>query len=122
MARITGVGGIFFKCNDTKSLAVWYRDVLGIRIEKWGGALLKPDPAGPPHLVWRPFAAGTTYFEPSQREFMVNFAVDDLEGMIAMLVEKGVKILGRDGNDPAGKFAWIMDPAGTKIELWEPAR
>jgi predicted enzyme related to lactoylglutathione lyase len=122
MARITGLGGIFFKCENPKALAEWYRDVLGIAIQDWGGALLRPDPQGPPHIVWSPFSADTNYFAPSSREFMVNFAVDDLDAMLVMLEGKGVAILGREDSDQMGKFAWLTDPAGTKIELWEPKR
>jgi len=122
MARVTGIGGIFFKCADPKMLAEWYRDVIGFAIEDWGGAMLKADPEGAPHAVWGPFGADTKYFAPSEREFMINFAVDDLNGMIEMLKTKGVNILGRETMDGIGQFAWLLDPAGTKIELWQPAR
>lgn len=122
MARITGIGGIFFKCADPKALANWYRDMLGFAIEDWGGALLKSGPKGPPQAVWAPFDNDTKYFAPSGREFMINFAVDDLGEVVAMLEGKGVNILGREDNDPSGKFAWLLDPAGTKVELWEPKR
>ena len=121
MVRITGLGGIFFKARDPKALAAWYRDVLGLAVEDWGGALLKPDPEGPPHVVWGPFAHDTEYFKPSAREHMVNFAVDDLDAYLASLKAKSIEILGRDDSDPAGKFAWVMDPEGTKLEFWEPA-
>ena len=122
MARITGVGGIFFKAADPKALAAWYRDVMGIGVEDWGGALFSPDKQGPPHLVWSPFRQDTDYFAPSAREFMINFCVDDLDGMIAALKGKGVEIIGRDDSDPNGSFAWLLDPAGTKIELWQTKR
>ena len=120
MARITGVGGLFFKSRDPKALSAWYREVLGLDMEAWGGTLFRSNAEGPPHLVWSPFAADTAYFEPSVREFMINFAVDDLDGVLARLVAKDVKILGRDDADENGRFAWIADPDGTKIELWEP--
>jgi len=120
MARVTGVGGIFFKCADPKALSDWYRRVLGFAVEDWGGALLRPDSAGPPHLVWGPFAEDTDYFLPSPRDCMINLAVDDLDGMIARLAEHGVEVLGRDDSDPNGRFAWFLDPANFKIELWEP--
>jgi len=122
MARVTGVGGIFFKCEDPKKLSEWYRRVLGLAVEDWGGALFRPDSEGPPHLVWAPFAVDTDYFAPSSRDCMINFAVDDLDGMIARLAEHGVAILGRDDNDPNGRFAWFADPANSKVELWEPKR
>lgn len=120
MARITGIGGIFFKSADPKALAAWYRDVLGLAVEDWGGALLAHDaPGHPPHAVWSPFAADTKYFAPSTREFMINFAVDDLDAMLARIEAKGATILARDDSDPNGRFAWLLDPDGTKIELWE---
>jgi predicted enzyme related to lactoylglutathione lyase len=119
--RITGVGGIFVKSKDPKALAAWYRDVLGIRIEAYGGAVLRYDaPGHPPLVAWNAFRQGTRYMEPSTREFMINFAVDDLDAFIARLTAKGVAVLKRDDSDPSGRFAWILDPDGTKIELWQP--
>src|SRR5215813_1083685 len=119
--HITGVGGIFFKSKDPKVLAAWYRDVLGIPLEDWGGAMLRYDaPGHPPAVVWNAFPASTDYFAPSQREYMLNFAVDDMDAFLARIEAKGVKVLKRDDSDPSGKFAWIMDPDGTKIELWQP--
>jgi catechol 2,3-dioxygenase-like lactoylglutathione lyase family enzyme len=119
--RITGLGGVFIKSTNPKALAAWYQDALGIKLEPWGGALLRLDMAGhPPHTVWNAFPAKTGYFAPSTREFMLNFAVDDLDAFIARLRTKGVDILKRDDSDPSGRFAWILDPDGTKIELWEP--
>ena len=119
--RITGVGGVFFRSPDPKELAAWYRDVLGIAIEDWGGAALKTDaPGHPPVVVWGPFKADTQYFAPSTREFMINFAVDDLDALLARIEAKGVKVLQRDDSDPSGRFAWIVDPDGTKVELWQP--
>ncbi len=119
--HITGFGGIFFKSKDPKALAAWYRDVLGLSVEAWGGAMLPTDaPGHPPVVVWNAFSEKTDYFAPSSREFMVDFAVDDLDAFIAKLTAKGVPILKRDDTDTNGKFAWILDPDGTKIELWEP--
>jgi catechol 2,3-dioxygenase-like lactoylglutathione lyase family enzyme len=119
--RITGVGGIFITSKDPKKLAAWYRDVLGIPIESWGGAALRYDaPNHPPVLVWNAFPQGTDYLAPSTRDYMINFAVDDLDAFLARLHGKGVSILKRDDSDPNGSFAWILDPDGTKIELWQP--
>lgn len=120
--HITGVGGIFFKSKDPKALNAWYHDVLGLKIESWGGAALPTDaPGHPPVVVWTAFPATADYMAPSQREFMVNFAVDDLDAVIARLKAHGVAILKRDDtSDPSGRFAWIVDPDGTKIELWQP--
>ena len=121
--HITGLGGVFMKSKDPKALAAWYRDVLGMPIESWGGAMLSYDAPGHPHvLVWNAFSDKTDYFAPSTREFMLNFAVDDMDAFIAKLEAKGVKILKRDDSDPTGKFAWIVDPDGTKIEFWQPVK
>ena len=121
--RITGVGGVFFRSHDPKALAAWYADVLGLKVESWGGAMLNGDaPGRPPVVVWSPFPQSTTYMAPSTREFMVNFAVDDLDAILARLASKGVTVVGRDDKDPNGRFAWILDPDGTKIELWQPKR
>ena len=121
--HITGIGGIFFKSKDPKALGAWYRDVLGLKIEDWGGATLRYDtPQHPPLAVWSPFPQATDYMSPSTGEFMVNFAVDDLDAFVAMLAGKGVAVLKRDDRDPNGKFAWVLDPDGTKIELWEPKK
>ena len=120
--RITGVGGIFFKAKDPKALAAWYRDVLGLQLEAWGGAMLRYDaPGHPPVLTWLAFPAATSHFAPSTGDFMINYAVDDMDAFLARLQAKGVNILKRD-DDPNGRFAWILDPEGNKIELWEPKR
>ena len=118
--RITGVGGVFVTSRDPKALTAWYRDVLGIPIQSWGGALLPYDaPGHPPFVVLNAFPADTDYFKPSNREFMLDFAVDDLDAFAARLQAKGVAFLKRT-EDASGKFAWILDPDGTKIELWQP--
>lgn len=119
--HITGIGGVFIKSKDPKALKAWYRDVLGLKLEPWGGAALSyTAPGHPPVVVWNPLSQTDDYMAPSTREFMVNFAVDDLDAFVAMLTKKGVTILKRDDSDPSGNFAWIMDPDGTKIELWQP--
>lgn len=121
VGRITGIGGIFFKSKDPKALMAWYRDVLGIKVEAWGGVMLSYDaPKHPPVLTLNVFMEASDYMEPSKREFMLNFAVDDLGAFLNRLKDKGVAILKRDDSDASGKFAWIVDPDGTKIELWEP--
>jgi catechol 2,3-dioxygenase-like lactoylglutathione lyase family enzyme len=118
--HVTGVGGIFVKSDNPKALAAWYRDVLGLKIEPWGGALLAYDaPGHPPVATWSAFPANTDYMAPSKREFMIDFAVDDLDAILARAAAKGVTPLKRD-QDANGKFAWILDPDGAKIELWQP--
>jgi predicted enzyme related to lactoylglutathione lyase len=119
--HITGVGGIFFKAKDPKTLAAWYRDVLGMPVEAWGGAALRYDaPKHPPALAWNAFPATTKYFAPSTSGLMINYAVDDMDALLARLQSKGVTIIKRDDNDPNGRFTWILDPEGNKVELWEP--
>lgn len=119
--HVTGVGGVFFKAKDPKALSAWYRDVLGLPVESWGGAALRADaPGHPPVVAWNPFPASTSYFAPSTGAFMINYAVDNMDAIIARLRAKGVAILKQDDADPNGRFAWIMDPEGNKIELWEP--
>jgi predicted enzyme related to lactoylglutathione lyase len=122
MARITAIGGIFIKSPNPKALAAWYRDTLGFVLEDWGGALLKLSADSPPHSVWSPFDEGTHYFEPSKRDVMIDFAVDDLVAFLKQIEAKGVKVVGKMETDPNGLFAWIVDPDGTKIELWQPKR
>ena len=118
--RITGVGGVFFRSKDPKALMAWYRDVLGIKLEPWGGAALRYDaPNHPPVVTINAFKQTTHYMDPSTREFMIDFAVDNLSAVIGRLKAKGVAILARE-DTPDGNFAWIVDPDGTKIELWEP--
>ena len=118
--RITGIGGVFVASKDPKALTAWYRDVLGLAVEPWGGAILRLDAPGHPAVaVWAPFKADGGHFMPSTREFMVNFAVDDLDAFVSRLQAKGVAILKRDDSDSSGRFAWIVDPDGTKIELWQ---
>lgn len=121
MGRITWVGGVFFKSPDPKNLATWYRDVLGIEIMEWGGTLLRYDtPGHPPFVVWNTFQEDSDYFKPSSREFMINFAVDDMDDFLARLAAMAVPLVGRDDDSPYGRFAWFLDPDGTKIELWQP--
>lgn len=118
--HITGLGGVFVTSKDPKALAAWYRDVLGIRLEAWGGAILRYDaPGHPPMALWNAMPRDSGELTPSHRKFMINFAVDDLDAFVKRLEGKGVKILKRE-QDNTGKFASILDPDGTKIELWQP--
>ena len=122
MARVLGIGGVFFKSKDPGALADWYRDVMGLEVEDWGGVVFRPEPmAAQPGAgtVFSPFAADTTYFDPSTKDFMINLAVDDLDGILASCAKHGVeaKVLP---DQPMGRFAHILDPEGTKIELWQP--
>ena len=125
MARITGIGGVFFKSrNDNAALANWYQKHLGMRLEEgWGGAILRwpEDKAEDKGLtVWHVAEKETQWFAPSDSSFMINYRVDNLDEMIAGLRAAGVQITGGPESHENGKFAWIMDPDGNKVELWEP--
>ena len=124
MAKVTGIGGVFFKSTkDNKALSQWYRDHLGLKLEDWGGAIInwlddKREDGG--MTVWNAAAPDTKWFAPSESNFMINYRVDDLDELLAQLKEAGVEIVGGPDSDFNGKFAWIMDPDGNKVELWEP--
>ncbi len=117
MAKVTGLGGIFYKVADPDATRAWYLATLGIGGE-WGAMFpFKKDEAEGFSLL-SPFKATTDYFDPSEQPFMINLRVDDLDGLIADLAAKGIDILGTQ-NEDYGKFAWILDCDGIKIELWE---
>jgi predicted enzyme related to lactoylglutathione lyase len=121
--RITGIGGVFIKAKDPKVLAAWYRDVLGMPVQPWGGAALSDDaPGHPPKTAWTVFDASSDQFAPSTSAFMINYAVDDMDAMVKRLQNHGVTVLKRTEDDTFGRFAWIVDPDGNKVELWEPKR
>ena len=120
MAKVTGFGGIFFKARDPGALADWYAQHLGLRVEEWGGVRFEEDPARPGYTLWSPFAADTTYFAPSTQPYMLNFRVDDLDGMFEQLRTAGVATDGDIEDSEYGRFLRIMDPEGTRIELWQP--
>ena len=118
--HITGVGGVFFKSKDPKALVAWYRDVLGLEIAPWGGSMLRYDAQGhPPMVVWAVFPEKNDEMAGSTRDFMINYGVDDLDAFLLKLKAKGVVPINRQ-SDATGSFAWIVDPEGAKIELWQP--
>ena len=118
MAKVLGIGGVFFKAADPKAVQDWYARVLGFDISQWGGATW-PNVAGG-QSVWNVFQATGDYFDPSTQPFMVNYVVDDLAGVLARAKSEGVEPVGEPTDDEYGRFGWLMDPAGVKIELWEP--
>jgi predicted enzyme related to lactoylglutathione lyase len=123
MARITGIGGVFFKANDPKTLAAWYEKHLGLALEPWGGAILRwpDDTANDKGLtVWTLAERESKWFAPSDSSFMINYRVDDMDALLAQLQAAGVAIQKGPEKHENGKFAWIMDPEGNKLELWEP--
>ena len=122
MKRVTGIGGIFFKAADPKGLAAWYRDHLGLDVTDWGGAIFEwggPDGASG-MTIWSPFKQDTTYMAPSTSSFMVNFRVDDLDALLAALRAEGCEVVGDPQVSEHGKFGWVLDPEGNKVELWQP--
>lgn len=124
MKRVTGLGGVFFKCDDPANVKAWYEKHLGMKGDQWGfsfqwKALDKPD-APAATTAWSPFKKDSNYFSPSEKPFMFNYRVENLEGLLKVLKEEGVQIVGEVQEFPYGKFGWIMDPEGNKIELWEP--
>ena len=121
MARVLGVGGIFFKSPDPQALGEWYARWLGLRVEPWGGVVFMPDGMPPGGgTVWSPFKETTDYFAPSGKDFMFNLVVDDLDAALAQVAEGGAEVFGR-AEEFNGRFGWFMDPDGNKVELWEPA-
>jgi predicted enzyme related to lactoylglutathione lyase len=123
MAKVLGVGGVFFKAKDPAALGAWYAKVLGIEPEDWGGTVFRPDAmAAHPGAatVFSAFPADTAYFEPSTKDFMVNLAVDDLDAILARAREHGIKPVRSFEDQPNGRFAHIVDPEGTTLELWQP--
>lgn len=124
MARITGVGGVFFKSTgDHKQLAEWYRVNLGLELEPWGGAVLRwPDDTADDRgiTVWHVAARTSEWFSPSASSFMINYRVDNMAELVAHLQANGVEILQGPESHENGTFAWVLDPDGNKVELWEP--
>jgi len=124
MAKITGIGGVFFKSrNDSAALAAWYRKHLGMTLESFGGAILRwPDDKAEDNglTVWHIAEKESQWFSPSDSAFMINYRVDNLGEMIAQLRADGVEVIRGPESHENGKFAWVMDPEGNKVELWEP--
>ena len=122
MNHITGIGGIFFKAEDPKSLKEWYREHLGIDAGDYGATFTwrdDNDPTKQGQTVWTPFPKDTKYFDPGTAPFMINYRVADLDGLVTALREEGVEV--KSESSEYGHFAWISDPEGNRIELWEPA-
>ena len=124
MAKVTGIGGVFFKSRGKGAeLSAWYEKNLGIKLESWGGSILNwtDDKVVDGGLtVWNAADHDTKWFSPSESSFMINYRVDNMDELVASLKENGVEIVKGPDTDFNGKFAWIMDPDGNKVELWEP--
>ncbi len=126
MKRVTRIGGIFFKSDNPDKLCEWYREHLGIASNENGSATFHwrklDDPKSERFTVWSPFPADTDYFAPSKKAFMINFQVENLDDLLAALKREGVDVDPRVESYDYGKFGWIMDPEGNRIELWEPKK
>lgn len=124
MNRVTGIGGIFFTAQDPVALRAWYKAHLGVDVQDWGGAAFSwADAEGTPTggtTVWNISKANTDYFAPSKASFMVNYRVEDLHGLLGELRKEGCEVLDKTEESEFGKFGWVMDPEGNKVELWEP--
>ena len=119
--RVTGIGGVFFKTKDPKAVKDWYRDHLGLNTDQWGSTFWWKNKEGDDcSTQWSPFKEDTDYFEPSKKEFMMNFRVENLDELLETLKAEGVQVIGDIQSVEEGKFGWIMDLEGNKIELWEP--
>ena len=118
MKRVTGIGGIFFQARDPAALGAWYRTHLGIDVQSWGGAAFTW--AGEGTTIWSVAAAGSDTFAPGSAPFVVNYRVDDLAALLAALRAEGCNVLEKTDDSEYGKFGWVLDPEGNKVELWQP--
>jgi predicted enzyme related to lactoylglutathione lyase len=122
VARALGIGGVFFKCRDAAKLADWYRQWLDFPVDpQYLGASFLPHTIPPGgYTVWGAFRADTDYFNPSEKEFMFNVMVDDLDGALARVREGGAEVMEEIQDLEFGRFGWFIDPEGNKVELWQP--
>ncbi len=123
MKKVTGIGGIFFKCADPSKMNEWYAKHLGIPVAQYGTMFRSRDVDHPDKTVttvWTPFPDNTKYFEPSKKDFMINYRVENLEALVEELKNAGVTIVDQIATYAYGKFVHILDPEGNNVELWEP--
>jgi predicted enzyme related to lactoylglutathione lyase len=124
MKRVTGIGGIFFKAKDPPAQRAWYKQHLGIDVQEWGGAVFTwTDAEGKPAggmTIWSVAPETSDQFTPGDASFMINYRVDDLHGLVDVLRAEGCNVLDRIDESEYGKFAWVIDPEGNKVELWQP--
>ncbi|MFZ6724441.1 VOC family protein [Undibacterium sp. MH2W] len=126
MKRVVGIGGLFIKSKNPDALRAWYRDHLGFDVNPWGGVVFTPStelgPLESQKTAWSLFAEDSTYFAPSTQSFMINYRVDDLHALLAQLKEEGCDVDNKIDESDFGKFGWVMDPEGNRVELWEPPK
>jgi predicted enzyme related to lactoylglutathione lyase len=118
MKRVIGVGGVFFKARDPKALKAWYARHLGVPVDDHGYVTFQAERGD--MTVWEPFAPDTTHFGPGPQSWMLNYRVENLEELLSALAAEGVEIDPKREDTPYGRFAWIVDPEGNRVELWEP--
>ena len=122
MAKVLGVGGVFFKSPDPKKLYEWYTKWLGMELGDWGTMYVPKDYPPNSQTVWSAFPADTQYFDPADKGYMFNLIVDNLEEALKQVKEGGAEIVGEIQKFDYGSFGWFMDPDGNKVELWEPGK
>jgi predicted enzyme related to lactoylglutathione lyase len=123
MKKVTGIGGIFFKCKDPNKVKEWYKTHLGLDTNEYGAEFEwrdAEDPTKKGSTIWSPFAEKSKYFEPSTKDFMINYRVENLEALVEQLKNEGVTIVDKIEDTEYGKFVHIIDVEGNKVELWEP--
>lgn len=123
MSKVTGIGGIFFKCKDPKKITEWYQKHLGLTTNPYGATFEwyeAEDSKKKAQTQWTPFSETTNYFTPSEKDFMINYRVENLEKLVAKLKNEGVTVLDEIATYDYGKFIHILDAEGNKVELWEP--
>jgi predicted enzyme related to lactoylglutathione lyase len=123
MKKVTSIGGIFFKCKDPNKIKEWYSKHLGFNTDQYGTSFEWRNSEDPSHkgfTVWSPFKDSTEYFNPSEKEFMINYRVENLTGLVKELKKEGIRVVDEIQEYEYGKFVHIMDPEGNKLELWEP--
>ena len=125
MKRVLGIGGIFIKSKDPKALSEWYKKHLGVNLTDWGGAVFNWEEQSKASkngaTIWSMFPDDSDYFDPSDQKVMINYVVENAEELAKVLKEEGVELVGELTASPQGKFFWVIDPEGRKVELWEPA-
>lgn len=124
MKRVTGIGGIFFNASDPAALRAWYKQHLGVDVQDWGGAAFSwSDADGKPTTgttIWSIGSVDGAPFAPSKSAFMINYRVDDLAALLQALRDEGCQVLEKMDDSEYGKFGWVIDPEGNKVELWQP--
>ncbi|HVR84493.1 MAG TPA: VOC family protein [Planctomycetota bacterium] len=124
MKRVTGIGGVFVRSKDPRALGAWYREHLGLNVEEWGGVAFRwataENPTGAGTTIWSPFKDDSSHYVLSTASYMINFRVHDLGSLLAALRSEGCAVDAKVEESEYGKFGWVQDPEGNRIELWQP--